>query len=521
MNVVFHPAGLEVRAGQLTITSTTQGAPPVTVTLEGAGTAPAAISLNPDALSFPGTVPGQVSNAQTITVSNPGAASLAEPKVSVDGDYQLASTTCAAALAPDATCKVAVDFAPTEAGGRAGTLTVTSSTTGVAPAMATLIGTGLTPTVINVSPPALVFPVVLTGQSSAPQTVTVTNAGGIAISSLNLAVSQQFALTANTCGASLSAGKSCTVGVYFKPVAQGPVTGALAITSPSAAVPADVALSGTGGAPAAIVVAPALINFPVVGVGQTSSPVKVTINNAGSGVGLTGLKFKIGSAFRLTNNACKSTLALGSSCTTKVVFAPSSAGPLEAALAISASGLPADNITLQGTGFDFTVTPKGVSSLTVSSGQSASFSLSIAPLGAHGSFTYVCGKLPANSQCVFNPPTETVAAGSTGYVTLQVETGQGTAAAQFKPRSRWPAWPIAAGVVLLPLVLRKRPRKWAALLLLSVSAATVTSCVSASGGSAPTHPSGPGVTPAATYSIPVSVKADGVDHSLTVSLTVE
>jgi hypothetical protein len=50
----------------------------------------------------------------------------------------------------------------------------------------------------------------------------------------------------NTCGASLAAGKSCTISVTFKPKATGTLTAAVKIGDNAAASPQEVTLTGTG-----------------------------------------------------------------------------------------------------------------------------------------------------------------------------------------------------------------------------------------------------------------------------------
>ena len=526
MGVVFKPTGVGVRAGQLTLSTAAANAAPVAISLVGTGAAPPFITANPPLLNFPGTTPGQTSPAQAVVVTNSGDAALNTPGLAISGDFHIAANRCTAALPAGGKCRVDIEFSPTAIGGRTGTLTFASTSNGVQPATVNLAGIGLTPAVIGVSPAQLTFPTVLTGQSSTPQTVTVSNAGASAIAALKLGVSQQFALTANTCKASLAVGAKCTVEVYFKPVAEGPVTGGLTVTSPSAAVPANVALSGAGGAPAALVLQPGVLNFPTTGVGIASSPLTVTVTNQSSAGSLTGLELKIGSGFRLVNNRCTSALGPSASCTTGIEFNPTSAGLQQATLDVTTQAGASGRATLQGTGFDFTVTLNGADSLTVASGQTASYTLSIAPLnGSEGTFTFSCGTLPANSQCIFNPATESLGAGTTGTVAVRVATGQSSPAASVPVRSEEHlsrAWLIVFGAVLVPFAARRRSRNVTLFLLFAISIAAVTSCVGASGGSSGgPRPTQPGVTPPATYLIPVSVLADGLEHKATVTLTVD
>lgn len=522
INVVFTPSGQGVRAGRLTLTTTAAGAAPVVIPLEGTGSAPPAISLSPGALNFAAIAPGQTSPPQTIVVSNTGSAPMDQPKLAIDGDFSISSNACTASLPAGGKCKTQIEFTPTAIGGRAGALTVTSATKSVQPALANLIGTGLTPSVIGVSPASLTFPTVKTGLSSTPQTVTVQNDGGGPIDSLKLAISPQFALTANTCKSSLALGAKCTVGIYFKPAAQGPVTGALTIAAPTATISADVALSGTGGSPAAIAISPGVLNFPTVGVGRASSPLTVTVTNLGNAEPLRDLGLKAPDGFQFAKNNCKATLEPRSSCTVDVEFVPTVPGLREANLVVTAAGLSPTSLALSGTGFDFTVAFKGGVSQTVASGQAASYGFSIAPLaGSAGDFTFSCGKLPANAQCVFNPASEAVNAYGTGFVTVQVATGQGAAAGTTATPVAGRVIPAALGVFLLPLALRKRRKTLLLAVLLATLAGGVTGCLSASGGIGKQNPSAPGSTPPATYSIPVIVTANGVQHAVTVTLTVD
>jgi hypothetical protein len=125
--------------------------------------------------------------------------------------------------------------------------------------------------------------------------------------------------------------------------------------------------------------------------------------------------------------------------------------------------------------------------------------------------------------CLFNPATTTVNAGATGSVTVEISTGAFTSARAERP-AEWTAVPLACGLLVLPLALRRRRKAfWMALLLVLVVAGAATGCTS-SGGSIKSGSSGSGDsggTPAGTYSIPVTVTSTGVSHTVTVTLTVD
>jgi hypothetical protein len=57
--------------------------------------------------------------------------------------------------------------------------------------------------------------------------------------------------------------------------------------------------------------------------------------------------------------------------------------------------------------------------------------------------------------------------------------------------------------------------------LLAVLAGGVTSCTASSGGSGGISRTGSGITPAGTYSVPVTVQSNGVSHRTTLTLTVD
>jgi len=547
ISVTFTPTAVGARTGQLLITSTQSGVPPLTVPLSGTGTSPAFLSLSPTSLSFPSTPINTTSTAKTITVSNPGTAPLNAPSLQVTGDFQVTLNGCASgALAAGGSCTVQVEFAPTVVGGRTGTLTVSSTTAGVQSVAASLSGTGTGPAAFTASPLQIAFPVVLVGQSSSAQTVTVTNTGSAPAISTSVSInSNQFAISTNNCPGSLVAGASCQIGVVFKPTANTAVSASLAVTSPSVANSASVALTGTGGVPAALNPLPGLLTFASTGVGQTAGAQTVTISNPGV-MAASSLSLTTSAGFSLVNNTCGSSLPALGSCTTGVVFSPTSAGAQQGSLTIAASaGLGASalplsaTVALAGTGFDFTVTFRGVSSQTVSSGLTATYTLSIATLnGSQGAFTFTSSNLPPNTICKFNPPSEAITAAATGSVQAQIATGQSLAASAVREpdeNSRANVYlrrmvPLFCVIVLLPLGWKRGRRPLRLVAMLVLLAGGITSCLGSSGGGNNSNNGGSGgqgttgstgTTPAGTYSIPITVVSTGVKHQVTVTLTVD
>jgi hypothetical protein len=348
MEVQFSPANAGSATGTLTMID---GTGTQTVKLSGTGTAPPTDTLSPSSLTFPGTVIGVNSAAQTVTLTNSGGNPLTSIAISVSGPFQQ-SNTCTTQLAAAANCSVSVVYLPTAAGAQAGTLTVADILrTQTIP----LSGTGLLPAAFSVNPASLSFGGQQVKVASAPLTLTVTNSGGVPMANVGFQITgasaASFATGTNTCGATLANGGNCTVQVIFTPAATGAAQATLNISSSSAQVkPATVPLGGTGQSAAGLSAAPAQLTFAATALGQTSPAQTLTISNMGQ-TAAVALTLAPSGPFHLTQNTCPATLAGGASCTTGVVFSPMQAGNLTGALTIgSTSVATAATVALSGIG---------------------------------------------------------------------------------------------------------------------------------------------------------------------------
>ncbi len=533
ISVIFTPIQLGSQSGTMIVSDAERQQ---TVLLSGTGVTAPAIGVSPSTLNFTAQKVGVTTAPLRLTVSNTGGAPMANVGFQIGGQsassFATGTTNCGATLKNGSSCTLLLTFTPATPGGSAATLEVSSSSFGVTPVDVPLIGTVLAPAGLGVSPLQLTFPIVQTGQPSTAQTVTVTDTGGVTIASLKLSVTSPFSLTQNTCTGSLTAGKNCTTGVIFKPAIIGPSTGALTVSSTSVAAPVTVALSGTGGTPPAIQLQPQTLIFPTTGVHAASSPLPLTVTNPGTVAGLSGLALKVTQGFKLVNNACGATLGPLASCTTGVVFAPASPGMQSGSLTVTTSTVPAgasvplsNSASLAGVGFDFAVTSGTTPSQTVANGQTARYPLTITLLNNSpgGVFTFRCGPLPPYTQCVFKPASDPVTAGTTGSTLLQVETGLAQSSSRATGPAVWRMVPLACGLVLLPLAWRRRRKTWLLAALMAILAGAVTSCAASGGGTGRIPISGPGITPPGTYSITVTVLSNGVQHTVTptLSLTVD
>lgn len=83
------------------------------------------------------------------------------------------------------------------------------------------------------------------GTTSAPQTVTLTNAGKTALKISSMKATGQFGMT-STCGSSVAAGANCAISVTFSPKSKGAKSGTVSINDSASSKPQVIELSGTG-----------------------------------------------------------------------------------------------------------------------------------------------------------------------------------------------------------------------------------------------------------------------------------
>jgi hypothetical protein len=519
IQVAFAPVQPGAATGTLTLTD---GAGTQTVALTGVGLAAPTDTLSATSLTFPVTATGQLSAAQTVTLTNSGGEPLESIAVSVSSGFSV-TNGCTTQLGADSSCTIAVQFAPTQLGSVSGTLTVADA---LRTQTVSLSGTGAAPAAISVSPASLAFANQQPGVASAPQTVTVTNSGGVAMANVGFAITgpaeASYTIAGTTCGAALNAQARCTVQIVFTPAGTGPIAATLAVSSSTPGVAAvAVPLNGAGQLAAGFTTAPAQVLFAdPVEVGQASAAQTVTIKNASS-YAIASLSVAASGPFTLSANTCTGALAAGASCSAAVVFAPAATGAASGALTIiSADVASPAAVPLSGTGFAFTVAASGASGITVASGQTADFPLVITPSGAEVTFSFACGALPANTSCSFNPSTETLNPGVEGNVTVEIATGKAATAARNR---EWGAWPLLGGLLLFPFALKSRRKFILAALMLVLLAAGASSCTTSSGGTGGTAPAEQSSlhTPPGTYTIPVTITAEGASQAINLTLTVD
>jgi sugar lactone lactonase YvrE len=342
ISVMFAPSVTGPSSGLLTIADDSGNAGTTqTVTLSGTGTAPVA-SVTPASLSFLSQVEGTTSSARTVTLKNKGTGPLQVATVTAASPFSQ-TNTCAAAIAPGGSCTISVSFAPVATGSFSGTLTITGDA-----GIQTVSLTGNGSAQVTISSGSLSFGSLPAGNTGTAKTVTLANRGSHPLSFSTIGIGGPFSIAGNTCGTSIAAGASCSVGVTFTPAAIGAAAGALTFTDSALNSPQTVTLGGTGSAP--VTLSASTFNFGKVTVGVTSWAKTVKLTNqkssalAFSAIGTSG-------PFAIAGNTCGTSIAAGASCAVDVTFTPASAGAVDGVLTFTDSALNSpQTVNLSGTG---------------------------------------------------------------------------------------------------------------------------------------------------------------------------
>ena len=372
VQMTFMPTQTGTRTGQLTISANISGGQ-LSVALTGTGASAGPVQLSPASINFGSVEVGTTSSALQVSLQNSSTSAVPISSVNVSAPFALASNACGASIAAGSACQLTVTFAPTQSGPSSGTLTlVTASST----QSVVLTGTGAAPPTDTLSPASLTFSGTIIGQTSAAQTVQLTNSGGVPLTSIAAVAGGPYQVASN-CGTQLAAGSTCSLSVTFAPTAAGTQTGALTVTDSLKSQ--TVALSGTGLQPPVFAVSPASFTFSSQPLGVASTPQTLTVSNTG-GAPMANPGFQItgpnAASFATGATTCGALLANGSSCTLQILFTPSTAGASSATLTLTSStlGVKPATIALSGVGLapaGLNVSPAQLTFVEATLGQSS------------------------------------------------------------------------------------------------------------------------------------------------------
>ncbi len=202
---------------------------------------------------------------------------------------------------------------------------------------------------VTLAPGALNFGNQALDQPSPARTVMFKNSGTALLMLTPIAIEgSNFAISANTCGATLAPGKTCTVHITFTPVLLGNFTGTVTFTDNASNSPQTVTLSGTGSDP--VTLAPASVGYGSQAAGTTSTAKTFSVTNNQS-VELTGFTVSTTGDFAVSTNTCPVDLRPQGKCAISVTFTPTALGNRTGTLSVSdsASNSP-QTAALTGTG---------------------------------------------------------------------------------------------------------------------------------------------------------------------------
>ena len=257
------------------------------------------------------------------------------------------TNTCTKALAPHASCRVLVTYAPATNQDSIGTLTAGSLGPGGGQSVG-LYGTGLIVSDLAFSPmPLSLYSVV--NEPPSHGVITLTNTGRSALKLLGFQLSSPFSQT-NNCPTSLGVGSSCDLTIAFKPTQSGVFNQNVSITNSGQNSPQIVPLIGT--AQTLLTVDPTVLDY-----GQQKVHTGLLgYLGLGNGVGYETVTVSSitvqGTDFKLTKNGCPSKFPPFTGCAdVEITFSPSATGLRTGTATIMASDLSSPHVaTLQGIG---------------------------------------------------------------------------------------------------------------------------------------------------------------------------
>jgi len=371
------------------------------------------ISINPTNVAFGNETISVTSPLQPVTIFNPSTSSLLITAVSA-GEVGSSTTVftvpdnCVGTINPGATCTMYVAFTPNTAGSVTDQITITDNAGNVTGTQQIIdvTGTGVTAaTAVTVAPSSLSFANTVVGQTSLPQSVTITNTGSETLNITNISTgsSNNFAWTSPSCLAvnnTLNIGQSCTVNVTFTPTGSNTEAADLEISDNATGSPQQVALTGTGVAAFSLEQASAIT--PVI-IGSTQATFTV---EALSSYSFTGA-ITLSCSSNVTCSFGNSTLFANTSNSTLVTVSNLSANPPSNPLILQVTGTSGSQsfplqVNLQFA--DFTLTPSP-SVDTIQAGATAGYTITVNPLfGFNQQITLVCyAGMPDAATCVWNP----------------------------------------------------------------------------------------------------------------------
>lgn len=294
----------------------------------------------------------------TFGITNAASSATGTLSVSLGGTgapvFNIDRNTCTGSLGAGGSCNIGISFLPAATGAATATLDLSGMPGGAL--SFGLIGNGILPATLTISPTTQAFGSVALGSSSTVQTFTVRNVGGTATGVVGVSTgginASEFIIT-NSCTGVLAPMTQCTFTAVFAPSSAGlKAATAVARATPGGAASAN--LTATGLAPAALSGLPTPGVFAATVQGQDSSVVSFTITNGGGATSpslTTTIGGTNGGDFLPSADTCNTaTVAASNTCVVSLRFHPLAPGSRNGTLTVTGAGLVPVVIPLGGTG---------------------------------------------------------------------------------------------------------------------------------------------------------------------------
>jgi ASPM-SPD-2-Hydin domain-containing protein/HYDIN/CFA65/VesB family protein len=335
----------------------------VAVAPAGASSQDVHFSLTP--IFFGSVVLGTSTTGQSIVTNNSGLPLYfvsASPSGAHGAEYHASQGTCTGALAPGATCNVAVVFQPNAKGLRASTLTVRfaehnaqGKVTKAASKDTALRGHGTPPT-FTLSD-ANAGNVALKQIGTASAMITNTSTVPLTLRGVHLSndVGNDFRVSATTCPSPVLPGGSCSIVVSFRPHRLGGAAATLKASmlvqgTRASLVARQASVLGTG-----VTVSGKMppfelsaLDFGQVTVGTTATGSVVLTNTSSKNETFASdvILANASNAYAVTGNTCPTPIAPAGTCQFTVTYAPAAAVTHNATLVVRVTALNAHGVTV-------------------------------------------------------------------------------------------------------------------------------------------------------------------------------
>jgi sugar lactone lactonase YvrE len=316
------------------------------IDLAGTGTAPSSpsVMLNPTNIAFGNETVSTPTAATTVTLSNPGTATLNIAGISITGtgsaNFAIVNNNCGTTLAMSGSCTLGVTFTPATATGYTAALSF-SDNAGASPQTVPLTGTGIATAPAVTLTPSVAFGNQGEGTVSGLKSLTLSNTGNatLNISSITIGGANPTNFTkdpSTTCGTTLAQSTNCTIYVSFSPTTTTTYSAIVSVADNATGTPHAASLMGTGTyVTPTVTLLPSPVPFGSIVQGNKSTSQTVTLTNTGtSPYNISSYGVSDSTDYTYTTT-CGSVVQPEGTCTFSVTLQPASIATLNATLNVN------------------------------------------------------------------------------------------------------------------------------------------------------------------------------------------